>query len=70
MSGYYVRLPKLTDLTEHQRIALDEPNAIFISGLAGTGKSVCLMYRYITRLKASNHSAPPHICLFNIYKNT
>ena len=70
MSGYYVRLPKLTDLTEHQRIALDEPNAIFISGLAGTGKSVCLMYRYINRLKSNNgYSPPPHLPISLIQKH-
>ena len=60
MADYYVSFPKLTDLTMHQRLAVDNPNPIFVSGLAGTGKSVCLIYRYITLLKSSNNSTPPH----------
>ena len=59
MADYYVSFPKLTDLTMHQRFAIDVPNPIFVSGLAGTGKSVCLIYRYITLLKSSNNSTPP-----------
>ncbi|MGX3011914.1 hypothetical protein ACWIUD_10230 [Helicobacter sp. 23-1044] len=70
MSGYYVRLPKLTDLTHQQRIAVNDIKPIFISGLAGSGKSVCLIYRYINRLKSSNgDSPPPPICLYHLYKN-
>lgn len=53
MNAYFVRLPKLTELTPHQRMAIDNVNAIFISGLAGTGKSVCLIYRYINCLKSN-----------------
>lgn len=34
-------------------MAIDNVNAIFISGLAGTGKSVCLIYRYINCLKSN-----------------
>ena len=56
MSGYYARLPKLTDLTTHQRIVINDTNPIFVSGLAGVGKSVCLMYRYIKLLNSKENS--------------
>lgn len=51
MNDYYISFPKLTDLTYHQQLVVNDPNPVYISGLAGTGKSVCLIYRYINLLK-------------------
>jgi superfamily I DNA/RNA helicase len=44
---YFFRLPAITDLTIGQQAALNEPNAIAISGGPGTGKSVVSLWRHI-----------------------
>lgn len=70
MKQYFARLPKLTQLTRHQRIAVDSINAISISGLAGSGKSVCLVYRYISRLKSNNANNLPKRYAYITYTKT
>ena len=45
--AYFFRLPAITDLTIGQQAALNEPNAIAISGGPGTGKSVVSLWRHI-----------------------
>ncbi len=45
--AYYFKLPPITDLTIGQQAALNEPNAIAISGGPGTGKSVVSLWRHI-----------------------
>jgi superfamily I DNA/RNA helicase len=45
--AYFFKLPVITDLTVGQQAALDEPNAIAISGGPGTGKSVVALWRHI-----------------------
>ncbi|MBS1685366.1 MAG: DUF2075 domain-containing protein [Bacteroidetes bacterium] len=44
---YFFRLPDYTELTTGQQAALNEPNAIAISGGPGTGKSVVSLWRHI-----------------------
>jgi superfamily I DNA/RNA helicase len=44
---YYFRLPLITDLTVNQQAALNETDAISISGGPGTGKSVVSLWRHI-----------------------
>jgi superfamily I DNA/RNA helicase len=44
---YYFRLPIITDLTISQQAALNEVEAIAISGGPGTGKSVVSLWRHI-----------------------
>jgi superfamily I DNA/RNA helicase len=44
---YFFKLPAITDLTIGQQAALNEPNAIAISGGPGTGKSVVSLWRHI-----------------------
>ena len=45
--AYFFELPKINDLTIGQQAALNEPNAIAISGGPGTGKSVVALWRHI-----------------------
>jgi superfamily I DNA/RNA helicase len=45
--AYFFKLPPITDLTIGQQSALNEPNAIAISGGPGTGKSVVSLWRHI-----------------------
>ncbi len=45
--AYFFKLPSITDLTIGQQAALNEPNAIAISGGPGTGKSVVSLWRHI-----------------------
>ena len=45
--AYYFKLPPITDLTVGQQAALNEPDAIAISGGPGTGKSVVSLWRHI-----------------------
>lgn len=45
--AYFFKLPPITDLTIGQQAALNEPNAIAISGGPGTGKSVVSLWRHI-----------------------
>jgi superfamily I DNA/RNA helicase len=45
--AYFFKLPAITDLTIGQQAALNEPNAIAISGGPGTGKSVVSLWRHI-----------------------
>jgi superfamily I DNA/RNA helicase len=44
---YFFKLPTITELTIGQQAALNEPNAIAISGGPGTGKSVVSLWRHI-----------------------
>ena len=44
---YFFKLPVITELTVGQQAALNEPNAIAISGGPGTGKSVVSLWRHI-----------------------
>lgn len=50
MADYYFNLPPITQLTIDQQAALNETNAIALSGGPGTGKSVVSLWRHI-----SNH---------------
>jgi superfamily I DNA/RNA helicase len=45
--AYYFNLPIITQLTNSQQIALDETEAIALSGGPGTGKSVVCVWRHI-----------------------
>lgn len=45
--AYFFKLPSITELTIGQQSALNEPNAIAISGGPGTGKSVVSLWRHI-----------------------
>lgn len=45
--GYYFNLPPFTKLTSNQRLALEEENAIALSGGPGTGKTVVSLWRHI-----------------------
>lgn len=45
--AYFFKLPPITDLTIGQQAALNEPDAIAISGGPGTGKSVVSLWRHI-----------------------
>ena len=40
-------LPTFTDLTPNQRLALEEEDAIALSGGPGTGKTVVSLWRHI-----------------------
>ena len=44
---YYFNLPLITDLTIPQQSALNDPDAISISGGPGTGKSVVALWRHV-----------------------
>jgi len=52
--AYYFTLPKFTDLTEDQEMALGEINAIAISGGAGTGKTVVSILRHLELMENKN----------------
>jgi superfamily I DNA/RNA helicase len=55
--AYFFRLPLITGLTIGQQSALNEPNAIAISGGPGTGKSVVSLWRHIrNHATGSKHS--------------
>lgn len=45
--GYYFEMPSFTDLTSDQRLAVDERDAISLSGGPGTGKTVVSLWRHI-----------------------
>lgn len=45
MAKFQFWLPKFTDLTRAQKRAVDETEAIFLSGVPGTGKTVVSMYK-------------------------
>lgn len=51
---YYFRLPLVTDLTIGQQAALNEVEAIAISGGPGTGKSVVSLWRHIRNYDLGN----------------
>jgi len=50
--AYYFRLPKITDLTMEQQMALDEVNPIALSGQAGSGKTVVSLWRHLRNMEA------------------
>lgn len=50
--AYFLRLPRIVDLTAPQRAALNEQNAISLSGAPGTGKSVISVWRHINNYKS------------------
>lgn len=52
--AYFFKLPPITDLTIGQQAALNEPNAIAISGGPGTGKSVVSLWRHIRNYGLGN----------------
>lgn len=56
MAGYYFNLPQITQLTEPQQNALDEPKQIALSGGPGTGKSVVSLWRHINNLRNKKNS--------------
>ncbi len=45
--AYYFELPTFTELTNNQRLALEEYEAIALSGGPGTGKTVVSLWRHI-----------------------
>lgn len=45
--AYYFELPTFTQLTNNQRLALEEDDAIALSGGPGTGKTVVSLWRHI-----------------------
>jgi len=60
--GYYFELPPYTDtgnggLTSEQRIALDEDEAIALSGGPGTGKTVVSLWRHIRNYDLSKRKS-------------
>jgi len=55
--AYYFKLPKVTELTLHQQMAIDETKPIALSGAAGTGKTVVSLYRHIGNIKNLNKSS-------------
>lgn len=63
--AYFFKLPPITDLTIGQQAALNEPNAIAISGGPGTGKSVVSLWRHI-----QNHAMGRHKSLLLTYTKT
>jgi len=52
--AYHFKLPLLTDLTPDQQLALDEQEAISISGGAGTGKTVVSLWRHLLKMRDFN----------------
>jgi superfamily I DNA/RNA helicase len=54
---YYFRLPLITDLTINQQAALNELDAIAISGGPGTGKSVVSLWRHIRNYDLGSRSS-------------
>lgn len=55
--AYFLRLPRIVDLTAPQRAALVESNAISLSGAPGTGKSVVSVWRHIENYKSSTRTS-------------
>ena len=55
-SGYYFRLPAITQLTIPQQAALNEPKQIALSGGPGTGKSVVSLWRHISNYQKGKRS--------------
>lgn len=51
MADYYFNFPPITSLTLSQQSALNEPNAIALSGGPGTGKSFVSLWRHISNHK-------------------
>lgn len=51
MADYYFNFPPITSLTLPQQSALNEPNAIALSGGPGTGKSFVSLWRHISNHK-------------------
>ena len=49
--GYYFEMPSFTDLTTDQRLAVNEKDAIALSGGPGTGKTVVSLWRHIRNYK-------------------
>ena len=56
MSGYYVNLPAITQLTIPQQAALNETRPIALSGGPGTGKSAVSLWRHIRNYKNGKQS--------------
>lgn len=54
MADYYFNFPPITSLTLPQQSALNEPNAIALSGGPGTGKSFVSLWRHISNHKREN----------------
>lgn len=52
--AYYFSLPTFTQLTNNQRLALEESDAIALSGGPGTGKTVVSLWRHIRNHKLHN----------------
>ena len=55
--AYFFKLPLITDLTIGQQAALNEPNAVAISGGPGTGKSVVSLWRHIRNHGLGNRNS-------------
>ena len=62
---YYFNLPLVTELTQEQQMAVDEPNPLALSGGPGTGKSVVCLWRHIR-----NHSTGISNSLLLTYTKT
>jgi superfamily I DNA/RNA helicase len=62
---YYFNLPLVTELTQDQQMAVDEPNPLALSGGPGTGKSVVCLWRHIR-----NHSTGTSNSLLLTYTKT
>ena len=62
---YYFNLPLVTELTQDQQMAVDEPNPLALSGGPGTGKSVVCLWRHIR-----NHSTGVSNSLLLTYTKT
>lgn len=56
MAEYYFNLPPITQLTIDQQAALNETNAIALSGGPGTGKSVVSLWRHISNHQRNKQS--------------
>lgn len=54
MAEYQFSLPSLLLLSDTQNAAINDPNAIALSGGPGTGKSVVSLYRHITNHSKAN----------------
>ncbi len=65
--AYFFKLPPITDLTIGQQAALNETNAIAISGGPGTGKSVVCLWRHI---RNKNYSTDSNQSLLLTYTKT
>lgn len=55
--AYFFKLPRITDLTPDQQLALDEVEAIAISGGAGTGKTVVSLWRHLNNMQVLNKTS-------------